>query len=231
MHEQVADRTARLGGDADPAVTPACAVVAVASGPGVQRLYGELGVLVVDGGPTMNPSTYELLAGIHAAERAGGARAAEQPERDPGGRAGRRAVRQARRGWCRRRRPRRASRRCSRSTRPAGARTTREPSAAPPGSSAWRASPRPPATTPRVASARATRSATWAASWSPGATRRATLATILERVTADAELLTCLAGDDPPLGRDAVEARVPDGVELEYHEGGQPAWWWLLAAE
>jgi len=24
---------------------------------------------------------------------------------------------------------------------------------------------------------------------------------------------------------------VPDGVELEYHEGGQPAWWWLLCAE
>ena len=44
-----------------------CAVVAVASGEGVQRLFRELGVLVVDGGPTMNPSTYELLAGIHAA--------------------------------------------------------------------------------------------------------------------------------------------------------------------
>ena len=46
---------------------PTCAVVAVASGPGVKRLYEELGVLVVDGGATMNPSTYELLAGIHAA--------------------------------------------------------------------------------------------------------------------------------------------------------------------
>ena len=59
----------------------------------------------------------------------------------------------------------------------------------------------------------------------------ATLATILERISADAELVTCLAGANPPLGRDDVEARVPDGVELEYHEGGQPAWWWLLAAE
>jgi hypothetical protein len=28
-----------------------------------------------------------------------------------------------------------------------------------------------------------------------------------------------------------VEARVPEGVELEYHDGGQPAWWWLLCAE
>ena len=42
-------------------------MVAVASGEGVKRLYEELGVLVVDGGATMNPSTYELLAGIHAA--------------------------------------------------------------------------------------------------------------------------------------------------------------------
>ena len=67
MHEQVAERSARLS-DAAPAVTPTCAVVAVASGRGVQRLYEELGVLVVDGGPTMNPSTYELLAGIHAAD-------------------------------------------------------------------------------------------------------------------------------------------------------------------
>ena len=66
MHDQVAERTARLSDRAQ--VTDAtCTVVAVASGPGVRRLYEELGVLVVDGGATMNPSTYELLAGVHAA--------------------------------------------------------------------------------------------------------------------------------------------------------------------
>ena len=58
----------------------------------------------------------------------------------------------------------------------------------------------------------------------------ATLAATLDRIAAGAELLTCIAGDGPPLGRDAVEARVPEGVEVEYHEGGQPAWWWLLCA-
>ena len=26
----------------------------------------------------------------------------------------------------------------------------------------------------------------------------------------------------------AVEALAPDGAELDYHDGGQPAWWWLL---
>src|SRR4051794_16674248 len=65
MNEQIADRNARLDGDGAPRA--ACAVVAVASGDGLRRLYEELGVHVIDGGATMNPSTYELLAGIHAA--------------------------------------------------------------------------------------------------------------------------------------------------------------------
>ena len=77
MHEQVADRSARLGGDGARAeVQAACAVIAVASGDGMRRLYEDLGALVVDGGPTMNPSTYELLAGVHAA---GGAEAIVLP--------------------------------------------------------------------------------------------------------------------------------------------------------
>ena len=67
MYEQVAERNTRLGVEAEGAEMATCAVVAVASGEGVKRLFSELGVLVVDGGSTMNPSTYELLAGIHAA--------------------------------------------------------------------------------------------------------------------------------------------------------------------
>jgi hypothetical protein len=46
-----------------------------------------------------------------------------------------------------------------------------------------------------------------------------------------AELLTCIAGDSPPLDRAQVEVLVPAEVELEYRAGGQPAWWWLLCAE
>jgi len=41
-------------------------VLAVVSGPGLRMLYRGLGADVVDGGPTMNPSTDELLAGIHS---------------------------------------------------------------------------------------------------------------------------------------------------------------------
>jgi hypothetical protein len=58
-----------------------------------------------------------------------------------------------------------------------------------------------------------------------------TLAATLARLADGAELLTCIAGLEPPLDRQAVETHTPDGVEVEYHEGGQPAWWWLLCAE
>ncbi len=61
----------------------------------------------------------------------------------------------------------------------------------------------------------------------PEETLRATLAS----VAAGAELVTCLEGAGAPLGRDAVEAALPAGVELEIHDGGQPSWWWLLSAE
>ena len=58
-----------------------------------------------------------------------------------------------------------------------------------------------------------------------------TLATTLAQLTDGAELLTCIAGDAAPLDRAGVEASAPAGVEVDYHEGGQPAWWWLLCAE
>jgi DAK2 domain fusion protein YloV len=42
-----------------------CAAIAVVSGEGLHRLFHELGVRTIDGGPTLNPSTYDLLAAIH----------------------------------------------------------------------------------------------------------------------------------------------------------------------
>jgi DAK2 domain fusion protein YloV len=48
---------------ARPAVR--CRAVAVVNGDGLKALYSELGVHTIDGGPTLNPSTYQLLAGIH----------------------------------------------------------------------------------------------------------------------------------------------------------------------
>jgi DAK2 domain fusion protein YloV len=224
MHEQVADRTARLAG------TPACTVVAVASGRGVQRLYEELGVLVVDGGPTMNPSTYELLAGIHAAD---GNEVLVLPNSANVILAAEKAA--------------------GLSDKPARVVPTTAPQEGLAALLAFDPSRGSEENARAVADAAAHLGVGGVAPaarndaqgrFGPGdavgyvggelvawGDPAATLATILERISADAELVTCLAGTDPPLGRDDVAARVPDGVELEYHEGGQPAWWWLLAAE
>ncbi len=229
MHEQVAGRSARLAGSTE-AAAPACSVVAVASGPGVRRLYEELGVLVVDGGPTMNPSTYELLAGIHAAP---GSEVVVLPNSQNVIMAAEKAA--------------------SLSDKPARVVATTAPQE---GLAALLAFD-PDAPSDRNADAvgraaealqvggvapaarddaRGRFAAGEAVGYAGGelvawGDPAATLAATLERIASGAELLTCIAGEGPPLGRDAVESRVPDGVEVEYHEGGQPAWWWLLCAE
>jgi dihydroxyacetone kinase-like predicted kinase len=51
------------------------------------------------------------------------------------------------------------------------------------------------------------------------------------RLAEGRELVTCIAGAEAPLDRDEVERALPGGLELDFHEGGQPAWWYLLAVE
>ena len=60
MHEQVEQRTARVR-----EVLDTCGVLAVVNGDGMRVLFEGMGARVLDGGATLNPSTYELLAGIH----------------------------------------------------------------------------------------------------------------------------------------------------------------------
>jgi DAK2 domain fusion protein YloV len=57
MHEQVAGQLAKLG-------AAATGVVAVTGGDGMRSMFKALGATVVDGGPTLNPSTQDLLAAI-----------------------------------------------------------------------------------------------------------------------------------------------------------------------
>ena len=79
MRVQVAERDARVvqppdaaangaaGADGRRAVVPRrCGAVAVVNGEGLRQLFEELGVHTLDGGPTLNPSTYDLLAAVHA---------------------------------------------------------------------------------------------------------------------------------------------------------------------
>jgi uncharacterized protein len=76
MRLQVAARDGRLTGESaaagngrpDPGLDAGrvrCGAVAVVSGDGLRELFHELGVNTVNGGPTLNPSTYDLLAAIH----------------------------------------------------------------------------------------------------------------------------------------------------------------------
>jgi len=62
MHEQVAQRSARL-----EQPVRRCAAVAVVTGEGMRELFESVGAFALEGGATLNPSTYELLAGIHEA--------------------------------------------------------------------------------------------------------------------------------------------------------------------
>jgi uncharacterized protein len=66
MHAQTQEREARLLRSVPDVAATACGVVAVASGDGNRALFESGGARVVDGGRTMNPSTADLLAAIEA---------------------------------------------------------------------------------------------------------------------------------------------------------------------
>ncbi|HEX8066119.1 MAG TPA: DAK2 domain-containing protein [Thermoleophilaceae bacterium] len=231
MREQIAERDERLaGGDGAAAPRARCGVVAVANGPGIAALYEELGAHVVDGGPTLNPSTYDLLAGVHAAnadevvllpnspnvimaaERA--AELSEKPVRVVPTRSQQAGV-------------------------PALLELDRDGSADDNAEALGAAIAR--LRTGGVApAARDDAKGRFAAgdalayvgddlvaAGEPGEV----LAAAVAGVADGREVLTCIEGQGAPLARDAVERALPDGLELDFHRGGQPAWWWLLCAE
>src|SRR4051794_10589722 len=231
MREQVAERNARLAGSSDAAApVSTCGAVVVASGAGIVDMYRGLGAHVVDGGATLNPSTYDILAGIHAVPAAEAIVLPNSPN-----------VILA------------AERAAELSEKPARVVPTRAQQV---GLSALLAFD-PDSGVEENASALAEA----AAAVSSGGVARAArddpsgrfgegdavgyadeeliawgapeqvLRDVLAAVCDDAEVVTVVTGLDAPLDAAAVEALVPDGVELDQHEGGQPSWWWLLAAE
>jgi len=226
MREQIADRTARLAA----AEHTRTGVLAVVNGAGMARLYEELGASVLDGGPTLNPSTYEILAGIHAvpadevvvlpnsrnvimaAERA--AELSEKPARvvptaaQQEGLAALLAYDPAGE----------LEQNASAVADAAGALRTGgvAEAARDDAQGRFRAGDAVGYVEDRLVA------------WGDAAE---TLAGTLAELAEGCEVVTCLAGDGAPLGRDAVAAALPDGVELDHHEGGQAAWWWLLCAE
>jgi len=223
MREQIAARDDRLR----PGLT---GVVAVASGDGMRALYEELGAHVVDGGPTLNPSTYELLAGIHevradevlvlpnspnvilAAERA--AEVSEKPAR---------VVRCTA--------PQAGLAALVELDRDAPARENAERL------DAALAATAVGAVAPAARDDKQGRFVRGDAvgfvgdgivAWGgAGSTLAATIAALAE----DMEIVTVIEGEGAPIPLPEISAQVPEGVELELHRGGQPHYWWLLAAQ
>jgi len=225
MREQVADRNARLAGP-----LPACAVVAVATGEGMHALYRELGVEVLEGGPTMNPSTAELLEAIDAADghevlvlpnSPNVIMAAEE--------AAKLATRTVRVVPTRAQQEGLASLLAFDPNQDAAANAAAVAAASDTlavGGVAEAAKDDPDGRF-AVGDAVGYRGDELVAWGDPAETLAATLGALAE----GAELVTCIAGAAAPLSEDAVAAALPGGIELDYHDGGQPAWWWLLCAE
>jgi fatty acid kinase len=204
--------------------------LAVVSGAGMARLYGSLGCHVLDGGPTLNPSTHELLAGIHAvpAEEVvvlpnspnvimAAERAAELAEK---------AVRVVPS------RSQQAGLAAAVALNP-GASAAENAVAMDDAIAAVRTGAVAPAAREDVAGRFVAGDAVGfvdeeLVAWGEAAP---TLEAVFAALAADAELVTCIAGEGAPLDGEAVAALVPPDVELELEDGGQPAYWWLLAAE
>jgi hypothetical protein len=223
MREQIAERDARLAVGRSGAL-------AVAAGEGVERLFAELGAHVVPGGETLNPSTFELLAGIHEV-------GAEEVIVLPSSSNVIMAAESA----------------CEMSEKPATVVPATSQLASllalveldPEGGAAENAERLGEAlvaiTTGGIAPAArddvqgrfrqgdavgfaGEEIVAWGGTGS-------TLARTIEILGDGAEVVTVLAGAEAPIPLAEIDIHVPDGFEIETLEGGQPSWWWLLAAQ
>jgi DAK2 domain fusion protein YloV len=237
MSEQVRDRDARVGGGRSngtpatgPAIDQVCGAVAVVTGDGITALYQQLGVSTLDGGKTLNPSTYDLLAAIHAV-------AAEEVVVLPNSS----NVFMA------------AERAAELSDKTVVVVPTRSLQAGL--SAAISLDP-----TRHADANAAAMNDTLAALHTGAVARAArddaqgrfrigeaigfvddqliawgqperTLGEVIGRLSDGAELITCLSGSDAPLADEQVRGLVDGDVELELSAGGQDSYWWLLAAE
>jgi DAK2 domain fusion protein YloV len=252
MRAQVSDRDGRIAGDpaatangsgphsgggaGDAAPRVRCGAVAVVSGDGLRELFGELGVHTIDGGPTLNPSTYDLLAAIHEvqaeevivlANSANVIMAAENAARlsdkqvlvapTTSQQAGLAAALALAHDRPMEENAQALLEAVSRVRTGAVAQAARDD------------------TRGRFSRGEAVgfvedEVLAWG---EPAETLRAVLAALAAGQRGDSapELISVLAGEGAPLGLGEVEEMARDGVELELRHGGQTAYWWLLAAE
>jgi DAK2 domain fusion protein YloV len=225
MTEQVAERTERLA-----EAIQTCGVLAVVSGSGMGELFESLGAVALDGGGTLNPSTYELLAGIHAVPAEEVVVLPNSPN----------VIMAAER----------AADLAEKTVHVVPSRSMQAGLAAAvalePNRGAGENATAMHAALANVRTGAVTRAARDDAE---GRFRRGeavgfvdeqlvawgepgeTLEAVLGELGREAELLTLIEGDGAPLDGEGVAALVPGGVDVEYSRGDQPAYWWLIAAE
>lgn len=236
MHEQVRRREQRFAavaassGDGATSHAPVahCGVLAVVSGDGLFELFANEGASPLDGGPTMNPSTYELLAGIHDVD-------AEEvvvlPNSSNVFMAAERAAELS---------DKRVSVVATRSQQAGLAIVVEhDPSRSAEENAAQLREALTAVRTGGVArAAREDPQGRYAVGDAVGFVEdelvawgqpAAVLADVVGRLAPGAEIVDCLAGVDAPLTPDEVLALDDTGV-LELSHGGQSAYWWLLSA-
>jgi uncharacterized protein len=227
MRTQVQRRDERLTSVTD---TAACGAVAVASGEGMRALFESLGVDVLDAGPTLNPSIYDLLAAIHAADAEQVVVLANSPNVVLGAE--------------------RAAELSDKTVRVIRSRSQQAGLAAAVSLDSTRtAAENARAMTRTLERVRTGAVAPAARDDAQGRFRegeavgfieeeivawgnpRQTLRGVLEQLADNAELITCLRGADVPLDDETVQALAAGEVEFELSNGGQQSYWWLLSAE
>jgi DAK2 domain fusion protein YloV len=223
MREQIAARDARLR-------EARTGVLAIASGEGMGRLFGELGAIVVDGGPTFNPSTNDILKGI---ERVPASEVVVFPNSGDAVLAAEEAAKMS---------DRPAVVVPSRSQQGALAALVELDADVSAAENAERLG--------RVLESIRVGSVTRAerddadgrfvrgqcvgfedgqvVAWGDP---RETLARTVDRLADGAELVTLIEGEGAPLRLSELDPLLPDGIELETHYGGQRLYWWLIAAQ
>jgi dihydroxyacetone kinase-like predicted kinase len=225
MHEQVEQRFERLA-----VPTAACGVVAVVAGKGMEDLFTSLGATPLPGGPTLNPSTYELLAGIHDVPAEEVVVLPNSPN----------VIMAAER----------AAELADKTVHVVASRSMQAGLAAAVALEPGRGAAENAAAMNEALANVRTGAVTGAArDDAEGRFRRGeavgfvdeqlvawgepgeTLEAVLGELGREAELLTLIEGYGAPLDGDGVAALVPGGVDVEYSRGDQAAYWWLIAAE
>ena len=230
MRAQVADRDRRLTTEVPARAPQRCGALAIVSGPGLAEMYHSLGCDVLDGGHTMNPSTYDILAGIHtvAAEEVvvlANSKNVVMTAQAAADMSDKSVVVVAS------------------GEQQAGLVTAvvlMPDRSAAENAAAMNAALSEVRTGQVAPAARADAQGRFAVGDAVGyvggelvawGAAEATLVAVLDHLSQGAELVTVISGEGAPMDHAAIVSLAPNGVELELCEGGQPSRWWLLSAE